>query len=1566
MSWLLIAWLGCADDPVLAVPACGDGVLDVAEVCDDANAVSGDGCNATCTSEEFCGNGILDAASGEQCEDGNTTGGDGCSEGCAVEPRPSCGDGQTDDGEDCDDGNATAGDGCSPRCTDEVCGNGILDPGEGCEDGNLNSGDGCSDGCAIELLSACGNGELDDDEECDDGDQTAGDGCGPFCIDEACGNGILDPNEACEDGNAVAGDGCNPVCAFETTVCGDDIVDPGESCDDGDLTAGDGCGPLCQTEICGNGILDPDEDCEDGNVFDGDGCSTGCEFEGLLGGFCGDDTQDPGEGCDDGATVDGDGCSHGCWIEACGNGYLDADEACEDGNVLDGDGCSAQCLAEAYGPSCGDGKLDPGEDCDDGDNDAGDGCGRGCWLEFCGNGVLELGEQCEDGDNTSGDGCDADCQVELPASCGDGVLDASEECDDGDAVPGDGCGPFCIVEGCGNGLLDIGEGCEDGNDRDGDGCSALCEIEISGEGCGDGLIDPGEECDDANLAAGDGCGTYCIVEQCGNGILDPGESCEDGDALGGDGCSAVCLAEVCGNGRLDMGEACDDGARLNGDGCTSGCTLEAEGCGDGDVAPTEGCDDGNLTPLDGCTAACVLETCGDGNLDLAEVCDDGNAIETDACPTTCRPATCGDGRVHATDEQCDDGGLVPGDGCSPACLLETCGNGILDPGETCDDGNAVQTDSCAACEPASCGDGWIFAGFERCDDGGNEDLDGCSADCSSTEACGNGVIDAGELCDDGNLDDDDSCPSTCHPATCGDGFVWDPIEGCDDGDLIDGDGCSAACTADGCGNGIVEDGEACDEGAGNGTHGSACFPTCQAATASFGTAVVIPTDNDPANHGNGPRYLDLKDYNGDGRMDVAFANSSSGEVTVAMGLGSNLGFWTPNQRTVGTLPQQVAVADIDKDGLVDAVVTNQASDSISVLDGDGRGVDDDRTHTTVISAGGDGPTGLVLADFDADGDIDAATSNLTSDDVVVLLNNGTGTLTASARYPTLAGATGDGPVDVAFGDVTGDGLGDLVSCNANSDDVTVLRGLGSGLFALHLTTTLRIGAGGDNPQAIALGDHTGDGVLDITTANHLSSDIVVLVANGAGGFAPPVRFDTLFGAGLVEGEGPAGIGVSDLDGDGELDVVTANMLDEDVSILFGVSGGAAFDPAIGVWAQSDCDDPDDIALADVDNDGDDDIIALCSVSENVAVIMNLGGRVFSDARLYEVRSGYAGENAEGIATGDFNGDGNLDVVATMSVGNHVTVVAGLGDGVLAASQTTIVDDTMYDVVGGMLTEDMDWVAVSSNNAYLFRGDQDAAGNFDITSTFSTFSGGEYPYSVDLGDLDGDGDLDAAFVAENDDGLVAYTMSTLSTVYKGTAFVCNGPRSIRLVDVSGDSKLDAVMACRFDHTVHVATGTGAAAFTPYAMSLSTSVGISGKDPLAIWVEDVNGDGYHDILTANEDTNDVSYLQGTATPLLFAPAKIVPVVSGGTTALSTDLATGDFNADGYRDLVVANPGRDSVSIILGFGNGNWSSPTEIVVASDQPYGVGVWDADLDGDDDVVATAYGGDALLFLPGT
>ena len=126
----------------ISCPACGDGIVDEGEECDDNNNEPQDGCSPGCTVEHF-NDGNIDP--GEECDDGNDIPGDGCADG----QIDLCGNDEIDPGEECDGSRQNSYE-CDENCNLSLCGNGLPNPPEECDDGNEEGGDGCSTSCKLE------------------------------------------------------------------------------------------------------------------------------------------------------------------------------------------------------------------------------------------------------------------------------------------------------------------------------------------------------------------------------------------------------------------------------------------------------------------------------------------------------------------------------------------------------------------------------------------------------------------------------------------------------------------------------------------------------------------------------------------------------------------------------------------------------------------------------------------------------------------------------------------------------------------------------------------------------------------------------------------------------------------------------------------------------------------------------------------------------------------------------------------------------------------------------------------------------------------------------------------------------------------------------------------------------------------------------------------------------------------------------------------------------------------------------------------------------------------------
>jgi len=278
--------------PIVPLPT-----LIVADVmCGDPTTTTTTSTSTTTTSTTttstvpVCGDGILQV--GELCDDGLANS-DSTPDACRTDCSPAgCGDGTTDTGEGCDDGagnSDTTPDACRTDCSAPACGDDVTDTGEACDDGAGNS-DTTPDACRTDCsAAACGDDVIDTDETCDDGagnSDLAPDACRTDCSAAACGDDVIDTGEACDDGagnSNIAPDACRTDCS--EAVCGDDVIDSGEGCDDALLNSDlipDACRTICMPASCGDGVTDSPEDCDDGAAnsdADPATCRTACAHE---------------------------------------------------------------------------------------------------------------------------------------------------------------------------------------------------------------------------------------------------------------------------------------------------------------------------------------------------------------------------------------------------------------------------------------------------------------------------------------------------------------------------------------------------------------------------------------------------------------------------------------------------------------------------------------------------------------------------------------------------------------------------------------------------------------------------------------------------------------------------------------------------------------------------------------------------------------------------------------------------------------------------------------------------------------------------------------------------------------------------------------------------------------------------------------------------------------------------------------------------------------------------------------------------------------------------------------
>jgi hypothetical protein len=430
----------------------------------------------------------------------------------------------------------------------------------------------------------------------------------------------------------------------------------------------------------------------------------------------------------------------------------------------------------------------------------------------------------------------------------------------------------------------------------------------------------------------------------------------------------------------------------------------------------------------------------------------------------------------------------------------------------------------------------------------------------------------------------------------------------------------------------------------------------------------------------------------------------------------------------------------------------------------------------------------------------------------------TATLTVTGTLPTTTAIAASGSVGnyTLTAAVTGTGgtvaptgtVSFLDTTNNNISLGTATLGAGTETLGFFNSSTPSTNP---YPQSIAVADFNNDGKLDMVVPVYSIftpiSDVTILLGNGDGTFTEGSAVPAI-------GQNANNATVADFNGDGNADIALSLPDANEIQVLLG-NGDGTFTALTPISVN----EPYSVATADLNGDGNPDLIAVICATQSLEILLGNGDGTFTQKSTPDV-----GGCPSSVAVGDFNGDGIPDLAVALAtdpgVPSTVTILIGNGD--------------------GTFTQEAESPAV-----------------------------GDDPLSITVGDFNGDGVLDLAvansFVDSGQPGTVTVLLGNGDGTFTPTASsptVGILPYSVAVGDVNGDGKADLVTTNVGSNTFSVLLGNGDGTF---AAPLSPA---AGTDPISGAVADFNGDGLADLAAADNDphytvTVQLSQLTWTAT-------------------------------------------------------------------------------------------------------
>ncbi|UJR11996.1 hypothetical protein I4U23_016174 [Adineta vaga] len=541
------------------------------------------------------------------------------------------------------------------------------------------------------------------------------------------------------------------------------------------------------------------------------------------------------------------------------------------------------------------------------------------------------------------------------------------------------------------------------------------------------------------------------------------------------------------------------------------------------------------------------------------------------------------------------------------------------------------------------------------------------------------------------------------------------------------------------------------------------------------------------------------------------------------------------------------------------------------------------------------PHSIAVGDFNNDGLLDMVVPNSGTNCIGVFLRDSNNTFKDQMIYSTGIRSI---PYSVAVADFNHDQRLDIAVANFGTNNVGIFLSTINSTFSSQTIFSTR----SSRPRYIATSDFNNDTIIDIAVVNHGTNDIGILLGDGNGNFVNWKTFSTGFDS------LPYSLAISDVNHDGQPDLVVVNFGTRNVGLFLGNRDGS-FQSQMIIDIDHNS-QPYSVTLADLNQDTHIDIVVVSSNTDKIIVLLGFGTGYFFLSNEYSTGNNSSPRSA---VISDFDNDTKVDIAVITYGSSSVILFLGHGNGIFSDGMIyyTSIDSQPYAMTSCDFNNDtqMDISTVNYDYNYV-----------DIVLTYRNYS-------------------------------------FLNQITYGITGINPNPKSITVIDLNNDNRLDVIVANYNTSEMSVFLGINNGTFSiPTSFSTGSDTGLC-----AIVLGDFNNDKLIDIVVANDKTNNIAVFLGYGDGNFSDE----PISSYDGNIQPSAIDAGDLNKDDRLDFVIVNQQFGFIRIFFGDGDGQFSEqPIYFVDSKAEPVWVRIADFNNDNFSDIaIVNRVAGTVGLFL---